>query len=56
MHYVICSKSEFDEYNVPLYWNNEYGWVNISEADLFAQDEKDIFDLPISGYWDLVGE
>lgn len=53
--YVIRSKSEFDDDNIPLYWNNQYGWVNSSEADIFAQDEQEQYDLPINGYWELVG-
>lgn len=52
--YVIRSKSEFDDDNIPLYWNNQYGWVNISEAEYFSQDEKDIFNLPINGYWENI--
>lgn len=55
MQYVIRSKSELDDDNIPLYWNNQYGWVNISEADFYAQDEKEQYDLPIGGYWELVG-
>lgn len=54
MHYVIRSKSELDDDNIPLYWNNQYGWVNISEAEYFSQDERDIFNLPINGYWENI--
>ncbi len=37
-----------------LYWNNEYGWTSIEEADVFSQYEFQIFNLPIGGSWELI--
>jgi hypothetical protein len=34
-----------------LFWNNELGWVDASDADVFSREEKHGFDLPISGDW-----
>jgi hypothetical protein len=33
------------------YWNNDSGWVNLSEAAEFSEDEFMTLDLPIEGYW-----
>lgn len=51
MIYFICSNKDLDSNDEPLYWNNQWGWVNISEADSFSEEEKTIFNLPINGFW-----
>ncbi len=33
------------------YWNNNSGWVNMSEATEFTFEEFLNLDLPIEGYW-----
>jgi len=50
--FCIRSDKERDDSNNPLYWNNKYGWVNQSEVDIFSEEEKNIFNLPINGYWE----
>ena len=52
MEYYIRNSFEMDDDGIPLYWNNQWGWVNQSEADLFSEEEKNKFDLPINGYWE----
>jgi len=52
MKYCIRALSEFSDDGEKLYWNNEYGWVNFSEADYFSLEEYNIFNLPIGGYWE----
>jgi hypothetical protein len=52
MLYIIESISEQDsETNRPLYWNNQYGWVDRDNADIFTEEEIEKFTLPIDGTW-----
>jgi hypothetical protein len=54
MLYVIKGnanvKNVLDE-NIPLYWNNEMGWVDRDNADVFIREEMEIVCLPIDGVW-----
>jgi hypothetical protein len=35
-----------------LYWTNEHGWVgDIHSADIYDDEEKLEYDLPIDGTW-----
>lgn len=34
-----------------LFWSNELGWVDITAATIFSNEEKPAFDLPIGGEW-----
>lgn len=48
--YVIYSEEERDdETNEPLYWSNELGWVDITDATKFTEDEKEVLTPPLSG-------
>lgn len=50
--YVIRSDHERDfASGDPLFWSVQDGWVDRIYADTFAENEKDVFDLPISGEW-----
>ena len=34
------------------FWSNNFGWVeNIDDADIFSEEEKNTFNLPIGGRW-----
>lgn len=44
--YCIRSKVDLDYDGSSLYWNNQYGWVNSSELDLFTYTEMCTFNLP----------
>lgn len=52
--YFVRSVDEVDESGVLLYWSNEYGWVNLSEADIFSSDEMLTYDLPMGGRWEKI--
>lgn len=34
-----------------LFWNSEYGWVDFKTADIFIDDEIEIYTLPMEGKW-----
>ena len=34
-----------------LYWSNDLGWVQLSDADTFTREEKNSLSLPMGGYW-----
>jgi hypothetical protein len=38
-----------------LFWNNEYGWVDFSTADIFFTYEVETLRLPIDGEW-VIGD
>lgn len=46
---------EFEEVSdsvfLPLYWNNEEGWVSIVEATNFSEEEVLEFELPELSHW-----
>ena len=47
---IICSRTEKDEETgLPLYWNNDEGWVDKNSATNF--DNTDGLMLPVGGYW-----
>jgi glyoxylate utilization-related uncharacterized protein len=56
-YYVIRNKDNHDEF-----WNNEFGWVEGStfglgsDIDLFSEDEKMQYNLPVGGGWILAEE
>ena len=54
MKYFIRSVNEVDDDGVFLYWNNQYGWVNKNEADVFSLEEMIEFNLPIGGCWEKI--
>lgn len=48
--YIIVNVS-----NEKDYWSNAEGWTDaVDLADLFTENEKDNFDLPIGGKWQAV--
>lgn len=50
--YFIMSKEERDfEKDVPLFWNNEDGWVNFDSATEFSEQEQKEFHLPLNSKW-----
>ena len=49
--FYIRAVNEFDDNGKALFWNNEFGWVNQSEAEIFSSEEMIEFDLPIGGVW-----
>ena len=52
--YFVRSVDEVDDDGVLLYWSNEFGWVNLSEAEIFTSDEMLEFDLPMGGRWEKI--
>ena len=50
--YVIRSAKYKDDDDIPLYWNNRSGWVNVSEAEIFTYEDLLEFDLPMGGRWE----
>ena len=40
-----------DAESEPLYWSNEWGWVDKCMADLFTNEDKETLNLPIGGAW-----
>lgn len=48
--YVIRALRERDEVG-PLYWANEFGWVDRSSADTFDESEVTTLNLPMGGVW-----
>ncbi len=52
--FYIRSFNENDDDGNPLFWNNEWGWVNQSEADIFSGYEMIEFDLPMGGIWQKI--
>ena len=51
--YFVRSDERDDNGNF-LYWNNQWGWVNLSEADIFSGEEMLEFDLPMGGRWEKI--
>jgi hypothetical protein len=49
----IKSINEVDEDGDPLYWSNEFGWTERKEAERFDEGEKNAFNLPMGGEWEL---
>lgn len=37
----------------PLYWSNDFGWVDRSSADVFDENDFATLSLPIGGVWVL---
>ena len=33
---------------LPVFWNNEMGWVDIASATLFSQEDKNTLNLPMT--------
>lgn len=52
--FVIRAIDETDDDGVSLFWNNEFGWVNQSEADIFSSEEMIELNLPIGGVWQKI--
>ena len=56
-YYVIRNKDNHDEF-----WSNEFGWLEGpiygmgSNIDLFSEDEKMQYNLPVGGGWVLAEE
>lgn len=44
--FVIENKSDSD-----LLWSNELGWTEGCFYDVFNEEQKKIFNLPIEGQW-----
>ena len=38
-----------------LFWSNDYGWVDFSNADIFFTHEVETCNLPIDGVW-VIGD
>lgn len=39
------------EIDLNSYWSNEFGWVDLRDADRFSNEEKLTLNLPIGGRW-----
>jgi hypothetical protein len=50
--YVILATRQKSEIG-PLYWSNDFGWVDRSSADVFDENETVTLSLPIGGVWVL---
>jgi len=35
----------------PMYWSNEFGWVDLESATRFTEDETKRLNLPTGGEW-----
>lgn len=46
IRYVIQNINDSD-----LFWNNEFGWVNDNDVDIFSDDDIVTLQLPIEGKW-----
>ena len=54
MKYVIVNMETTDqvvEQGHPLWWSNEFGWTGTEDADVFTQEQRDEFNLPLGGEW-----
>lgn len=49
----IRSTSEVDdETGEPLYWSDSFGWVDLTEASEYTQEQADATShLPVDSYW-----
>lgn len=62
--YVIVSVNEHDDDGQPLYWNNQDGWVRLSQAEVFDSDTQHgmngadfwCFDVPDRDLWAMLQE
>lgn len=54
MKYVIYSQFESESEGESMYWSNVDGWGDRESATIFSFEEKEIFNLPISGEWQRV--
>lgn len=43
--YVIANEKNTE------YWNNDNGWVDISSATLFNEEDTEVLNLPVGGHW-----
>lgn len=43
-------------HNPDLYWDNEFGWVEHDQAEVFSEWESGVFNLPDEGEWVHVNE
>ena len=51
----ICTVLRADtEYESKAYWSNKHGWVDISNADVFSEEEKNDLNLPLESKWRLL--
>lgn len=48
--YVIMAEFRDDETDAPLFWNNEYGWVPLYQAEVFTQEERVTYTLPVEAW------
>ena len=52
MKYVIVNMETTDPLDhVPVFWSNEFGWVDATDADTFSEDEYKQADPPLGGKW-----
>lgn len=49
--WMIRGIRERDDDGTPLYWSNEFGWVERGQADVFSRRERRVLNLPIGGEW-----
>jgi hypothetical protein len=40
-----------EDFPEATYWNNEYGYVDLAQADVFTQEERNTYCLPDYGIW-----
>ena len=56
--YIIAHKKDgervVDNDGYFEYWNNDWGWVGGEMADLYTDNERKQFNLPIGGEWEEV--
>ena len=52
---LYCIRNKYGQY-----WDNDWGWIeleneqNESTYSVFTTAEKEVFNLPIEGYWELM--
>ena len=57
MSYLIMHNEKDPETDAPLFWSNVDGWVWLSEATIFTDDERASLNLPNEAWgWLLMPE
>jgi hypothetical protein len=52
LYVVRCMTPDPDDGT--LYWNNKEGWMVLECAEVYTEDEIEIYNLPIDGEWELL--
>jgi hypothetical protein len=51
-HYVIAADE--DSLDAGLFWSNKDGWVTITHADAFSEEDTLQLSPPVGGHWELL--